>query len=107
MRKRPSKALAILSIPRLLDVLLAQPEPRACALTARQQECFTLIMQGITENGFPPTFRELAKAMGVKSTNTIADFLLRLEREGYIENKGERKDRAIRVVGYRWIAVRC
>ena len=95
MRKRPSKALAILSV------------PRACALTAKQQECFTLIMQGITANGFPPTVRELAVAMGVKSTNTIADFLLRLEREGYIENKGERKDHAIRVVGYRWIAVRC
>ena len=96
-RERPSKALAILSV------------PRAGALTARQQECFTLIMQGITENGFPPTFRELAKAMGVKSTSAIADHLLRLEREGYvtIESRGGRKDRAIKVVGYRWMAVRC
>ena len=38
-------------------------------------------------NGFPPTIREIGKAMRVVSNNAVTDYLKALERKGYIERR--------------------
>ncbi len=54
-------------------------------LTHRQQEILALIRNRIEAQGFPPTIAEIARAIGVKSTNGIRGHLQALERKGVIE----------------------
>ncbi len=54
-------------------------------LTPRQQQILTLIRNRIEAQGFPPTIAEIARAIGVKSTNGIRGHLQALERKGVIE----------------------
>lgn len=64
-------------------------------LTERQQAILEFIRQHITENGYPPTVREIGSAFGIRSTNGVADHLKSLERKGYLE-RGSLKSRALR-----------
>ncbi len=50
------------------------------------------------ENGFPPTVREMAAHLDVKSTSTIAYYLNILEKNGKIR-KSPSKNRALEVLG--------
>ena len=54
-------------------------------LTHRQQEILAFIRSHIETEGYPPTLAELARALGVKSTNGVRDHLRALERKGVIE----------------------
>jgi repressor LexA len=65
-------------------------------LTARQHEALAYIADYTTANGYPPTFRELCKGLGMSSTNAANDHLKALEKKGYIERKAL-ASRAIRV----------
>ena len=65
-------------------------------LTARQAECLEFINKTIVERGFPPTQREIGKAMGIKSTNGVNDHLVRLRKKGYLTKESNRA-RAIQV----------
>jgi repressor LexA len=49
------------------------------------------------EKGYPPTVRELGKAVGYRSTNTVHDKLTRLQEEGLIDWEPS-KTRTIRVL---------
>jgi repressor LexA len=51
------------------------------------------------EHGYPPTVREIAIAVGVTSTSTVAHHLNRLEIDGAIHRPAERKARALVVMG--------
>jgi repressor LexA len=64
-------------------------------LTERQQEILDYIRRHITENGYPPTVREIGSAFGIRSTNGVADHLKSLERKGYLA-RGSLKSRALR-----------
>lgn len=66
-------------------------------LTDRQTQVLNLIREGIRTKGYAPTMRELGAAMGIRSTNGIADHLRFIERKGYIARDGY-KSRAIRVL---------
>jgi repressor LexA len=66
-------------------------------LTDRQREILTYIRQHITENGYPPTVREIGSAFGIRSTNGVADHLKSLERKGYLA-RGSLKSRALRPI---------
>lgn len=56
-------------------------------LTTRQREVLETL-RALTElRGFPPALRELGKALGIGSTNAVADHLRALERKGYIERQ--------------------
>ncbi len=46
--------------------------------------------------GFPPSVREIARAVGLSSTSAVHHHLLVLEREGYLE-RGAAQSRAIRL----------
>ena len=52
------------------------------ALTERQRFVLQLIEQSIRERGYPPTVREIARTMGISSSNGVTDHLRALIRKG-------------------------
>jgi repressor LexA len=65
------------------------------ALTDRQQQLLTFIERHLTLHGFPPSIREMAEHMGIRSTNGVNDHLKALQRKGFLSREGEAKSRAI------------
>ncbi|MEN8906103.1 MAG: transcriptional repressor LexA [Clostridiales bacterium] len=51
----------------------------------------------VNEKGYPPSVREICKAVGLKSTSTVHGYLVKLEKLGLIE-KDPTKPRAIKVI---------
>jgi len=64
-------------------------------LTGRQRQLLEFIAGHIRENGYPPTLREMAAELGVRSPNGVNDHLKALERKGYILRQAGPKSRAI------------
>lgn len=62
---------------------------------------YDFIVEFITSNGYSPSLREIAKGTGIKSTSTIHDQLLMLERLGLVHTQG--KPRTISLAGYQLI----
>ena len=62
-----------------------------------QRQVFEFIRSHIAGKGYPPTLREIGSALGVSSTNGVADHLRRLEKKGYIAREPN-ASRAIRLV---------
>ena len=56
-------------------------------LNKREKAILKCIEKGINENGYPPSVREIGKAVGLKSTATVHTYLERLEDNGYISRK--------------------
>ena len=50
----------------------------------RQQEVYDLLLFYIRQHGYPPTMKELAELIGVRSVNAVAEHLKALERRGLI-----------------------
>lgn len=67
-------------------------------LTGRQDAALGFIRQSIRDRGYPPTLRELAALLGIRSTNGVNDHLRALERKGFI-TRTDLHSRAIRLVG--------
>lgn len=53
-------------------------------LSVKQKTILDFIKLNIMQKGFPPSIREIAEEVGLKSTSTVAGHLTRLERKGYI-----------------------
>lgn len=53
-------------------------------LPPRQQEVFDLLLAFTKKNGYPPTNRELANLIGVRSANAIAEHIRALEHKGFV-----------------------
>ncbi len=51
---------------------------------ARQQKILTFIQEFLNANGYPPSVREIGKAVGLSSTASVARHLKLLEEKGYI-----------------------
>ncbi len=66
-------------------------------LTKRQNEILTYIKEYIVSHGFPPTVREIGKALDVSSPATIHAHLANLQRKGVIKKDGS-KNRAIELL---------
>ena len=64
-------------------------------LTKRQMQLLQFIADHLEENGYPPSIREMAEHMGIRSTNGVNDHLKALERKGYLTRKAGLKSRAI------------
>jgi repressor LexA len=56
-------------------------------LSDSQQALLDFLLRYIDEQGFPPSYREMAAALGFKSTNGVAYQLRCLEDKGYLERK--------------------
>lgn len=55
------------------------------SLTEKQRNVLEAIKLFILDNGFPPTHQELKSVMGYKSANAIVDYLIAIEKKGYIK----------------------
>ena len=69
-------------------------------ITQKDYEIMDFIHECNTENGFPPTVREICKAVGLNSTATVHARLQKLEREGFIVHDSS-KNRSMRLVNYK------
>lgn len=66
-------------------------------LTQKQQIIYDYLMQFSAEHGYPPSVREIAAAVGLKSPSTVHFHLKALEEAGVI-NRSTGKTRAITAV---------
>ena len=62
----------------------------------RKVKILDYIAATLRARGFPPSVREIARAVGLASTSAVHHHLLILEREGYLE-RGVAQSRAIRL----------
>jgi len=66
-------------------------------LTKRQREIFDFIGKYLSANGYPPTVREIGKAVGLHSSSTVHSHLANLEDLGLLR-RDPTKPRAIEVL---------
>lgn len=66
-------------------------------LTKRQEDTLRFIKEYIVSHGYPPTVREIAKAIDVSSPATVQAHLDRLADKGYIK-RGSNKNRTIELM---------
>jgi len=57
-------------------------------LTPRRQEILDYIIQMTRERGYPPTVREIGRAVGLASSSSVHFHLRALEKAGYLERDG-------------------
>jgi repressor LexA len=67
-------------------------------LTQRQNQLLVFIEDYLVEYGYPPSIREMAFHMGIRSTNGVNDHLKALERKGFLVRNSGAKSRAISLV---------
>jgi repressor LexA len=84
-----SQELEHLSLAGGSDTMTANAQPpgdddRKHALTERQQKILDCVHQSMESRGYPPTQREIAAAVGLKSTSGVSYQLKRLEEKGYL-----------------------
>lgn len=58
-------------------------------LSKRQREVLEFIINKISNNNIPPTYREIGEALGIRSTNGVSDHIRMLIKKGYIERSKE------------------
>ena len=66
-------------------------------LTKRQQEIFDFVKHYVGEHGYPPTVRDIGKAIGLTSSSTVHAHLANLEKLGLLR-RDPTKPRAIEVL---------
>ena len=67
------------------------------SLTKRQQEIFDFVKRYVGEHGYPPTVRDIGKAIGLTSSSTVHAHLSNLEKLGLLR-RDPTKPRAIEVL---------
>jgi len=66
-------------------------------LSDKQVKILNFIKEQIYNKGYPPSVREICKAVGLKSTSTVHSHLNKLVEKKYIK-KGNNKNRAIELI---------
>jgi repressor LexA len=66
-------------------------------LTKRQSEIFDFINRHLEKTGYPPTVREIGKALGLHSPSTVHAHLAKLEKSGVLR-RDPSKPRAIEIL---------
>jgi repressor LexA len=67
------------------------------SLTKRQQEILDYVKRHVSEHGYPPTVRDIGKAIGLASSSTVHAHLANLEKLGLLR-RDPTKPRAIEVL---------
>lgn len=70
----------------------------AQSMTPRQREVLEVVRHHIEDLGFPPTYREVADAIGFRSPNAAQEILIKLHEMGAIKLIPS-QSRGIRVTG--------
>ena len=66
-------------------------------LNKRERAILDYIEKQSKINGYPPSVREIGKAVGLKSTATVHGYLAKLEQKGYIK-KETQKGRTLKLL---------
>ena len=66
-------------------------------LNKREKSILKYIEKEIDKNGYPPSVREIGKAVGLRSTATVHAYLERLEENGHITRK-DKKGRTLQLI---------
>lgn len=66
-------------------------------LSPKQKAILEYIIEEVKEKGYPPTVREIGKAVELKSSSTVYSHLMNLEKKGYIK-RDPTKPRAIEIL---------
>lgn len=67
------------------------------SLTPRQERILEFIINELRTRGYPPSVREICRAVGLRSSSTVHAHLSQLEKKGYIR-RDPSKPRAIEVL---------
>ena len=65
--------------------------------TRKEKAILKFIEEQVIENGYPPSVREIGKAIGLSSAATVHAYLAKLEKQGYIK-KEDKKGRTLKVI---------
>ncbi|MDN5347729.1 MAG: repressor LexA [Clostridia bacterium] len=71
-------------------------------LTPRQQAILDYIQQFTLTHGYPPSVREIGKALGLRSSATVHSHLIKLQKKGYLR-RNPSKPRALEVISLKGI----
>ena len=66
-------------------------------LNKREKSILKFIEKKIVEDGYPPSVREIGKAVGLSSTATVHGYLAKLREKGYIK-KEDKKGRTLKLL---------
>ena len=66
-------------------------------LNRREKSILHFIEKQIMTQGYPPSVREIGKAVGLSSTATVHGYLAKLEEKGYIK-KQDKKGRTLKII---------
>ena len=66
-------------------------------LTGRQRRVLETIREHIEDRGYPPTMREIGKAVGLASPSSVKHILVGLERKGYLR-RDPMRPRAMEII---------
>ena len=66
-------------------------------LNKREKAILKFIEKKIAEDGYPPSVREIGKAVGLSSTATVHGYLAKLREKGYIK-KEDKKGRTLKLL---------
>lgn len=66
-------------------------------LNKREKAILRFIEKQVVENEYPPSVREIGKAVGLSSTATVHGYLAKLEEKGYIKKESQ-KGRTLRLL---------
>ena len=58
-------------------------------LNKRERAILKFIEKQINEKGYPPSVREIGKAVGLSSTATVHGYLAKLTKKGYIKKEDQ------------------
>ncbi len=67
-------------------------------ISIRQQQILDYLKKHLKQKGYPPSVREIGKAVGLSSSSTVHSHLEALEKKGYIR-KDPTKPRALKIKG--------
>ena len=70
--------------------------PKPSGINKKRDQIIRFISEQIAEKGYPPSVREIARAVDVRSSSTIHNYLAILKEEGLLQKDGA-NSRAIRL----------
>ena len=70
---------------------------RKSDVNKREKDILEFIEEQVNKNGYPPSVREIGKAVGLSSTATVHSYLAKLEEKGYIKKESQ-KGRTLKVL---------
>ena len=59
-------------------------------LNKREKDILEFIEDQVNKNGYPPSVREIGKAIGLSSTATVHSYLAKLEEKGFIKKESQK-----------------